>query len=883
MVTISFDAGQIVAVMRLERTQFNLDADAVIAKEKELGKTIDASVKPELDDKAMETVLVEEAPLRADIKPEVKPTYDSNSAEQVGRNLAADIFKGASSGSGDKGGSGVGAGLITSLLGQGLNQSEITSALKNLGFGGSEIKGMLGGALLSELTSGGATDNKSLASGIVQAMLPSAQEFQVALGDGLHSMIGSGSSSDKSSGKWNIATALSSIIARDLSGAQSQLGSGGTDLAGKGKMTGSFLPATIIDTIAKDVEGKILGDLTGSGGKSSGGEGSPVSGILRLLGSMGGIGSGLSSAAGSVGTWATGLGADVQGLLPPGFKKGLALAIAAGAVAAIPLAGALGLAAGGAVAGTAIGGIGTGIYGLLAMGAIKDLSSAYSAHQQLASGQITQAQYQQLVAGLAPAAIKAASGSLGTLGAKMTTFNNTIIHPLQDIISGQITGLVSAAVKNMPAIGGFMKGAVKGMTPFINSVTKDLSSPGFAQFMKSMTPTMITLMGQFGSVILNLVSAFGSFLKIFGGVAAKNVGPWFVKVTKEFATFMSHVKLSPGFINGMKQAFTDLYHIVVPIWHGFMSLVKWLEPIGMLMLGLIADFVTFTARFMGIIQALVQGKFGKAWDILFGGLKEPVKQAWIDIENIFTTAVAWIGTNVITPVVNFFVALPGNIVKALGDFATTVWSVMVASAKWLDKNVWQPLSTFFTGLPKNMVTALGDIGKTVWSKIVAGAGWLDTNVWSPIATFFTGLPAKIVNAAKGMWHRVSDAFKVVINTIIGWWDSLHFTLPSIDFLGHHIGGGTIGMPYIPPMRATGGPVSAFTPYIVGERGPELFMSNSGGSIVPNNRLGGGNGFSLVIENIDARGATDPYAVGQAVRNGVNSTIPALRQALQRAS
>lgn len=37
-------------------------------------------------------------------------------------------------------------------------------------------------------------------------------------------------------------------------------------------------------------------------------------------------------------------------------------------------------------------------------------------------------------------------------------------------------------------------------------------------------------------------------------------------------------------------------------------------------------------------------------------------------------------------------------------------------------------------------------------------------------------------------------------------------------------------------KASGGPVSGKTPYLVGERGPELFVPNNSGNIVPNNRL-----------------------------------------------
>jgi hypothetical protein len=42
-------------------------------------------------------------------------------------------------------------------------------------------------------------------------------------------------------------------------------------------------------------------------------------------------------------------------------------------------------------------------------------------------------------------------------------------------------------------------------------------------------------------------------------------------------------------------------------------------------------------------------------------------------------------------------------------------------------------------------------------------------------------------------------------------------------------------------KATGGPVSGGTPYMVGEKGPELFVPGSSGSIIPNNRLGSGGG------------------------------------------
>jgi hypothetical protein len=49
-------------------------------------------------------------------------------------------------------------------------------------------------------------------------------------------------------------------------------------------------------------------------------------------------------------------------------------------------------------------------------------------------------------------------------------------------------------------------------------------------------------------------------------------------------------------------------------------------------------------------------------------------------------------------------------------------------------------------------------------------------------------------------------------------------------------------------RAGGGPVSAGTTYLVGERGPELFTPSSAGAITPNNRMGGAIGGGITVNS-----------------------------------
>ena len=53
-------------------------------------------------------------------------------------------------------------------------------------------------------------------------------------------------------------------------------------------------------------------------------------------------------------------------------------------------------------------------------------------------------------------------------------------------------------------------------------------------------------------------------------------------------------------------------------------------------------------------------------------------------------------------------------------------------------------------------------------------------------------------------------------------------------------------------RANGGPVSAGKSYVVGERGPEMFVPNTGGRIVPNSDMGSSTN---VVVNVDASGSS----------------------------
>ena len=90
-------------------------------------------------------------------------------------------------------------------------------------------------------------------------------------------------------------------------------------------------------------------------------------------------------------------------------------------------------------------------------------------------------------------------------------------------------------------------------------------------------------------------------------------------------------------------------------------------------------------------------------------------------------------------------------------------------------------------------------------------------------------------------------------------------------------GGLFGPTGIPGFRAEGGPVMADRPYIVGERGPELFVPGSSGTVVPNEALGrynSGNSTgggvirfeSTVINNVEYVTRDEAVAMSRAAAN-----------------
>jgi TP901 family phage tail tape measure protein len=122
----------------------------------------------------------------------------------------------------------------------------------------------------------------------------------------------------------------------------------------------------------------------------------------------------------------------------------------------------------------------------------------------------------------------------------------------------------------------------------------------------------------------------------------------------------------------------------------------------------------------------------------------------------------------------------------------------------------------------------GDVKGAIFSAI--GGVWEFIKTFNPLAKAADYMFQKVKPIFTWIWDKlraISQFASDVIKKLA--------QLNPLQGTGEALGGWIGDVMY----RAEGGPVSSGSPYIVGERGPELFVPRYSGTIVPNHELGGG--------------------------------------------
>lgn len=272
-----------------------------------------------------------------------------------------------------------------------------------------------------------------------------------------------------------------------------------------------------------------------------------------------------------------------------------------------------------------------------------------------------------------------------------------------------------------------------------------------------------------------------------------------------------------------------------------------ITPVGLVILaiaGLVAAFVVLythseaVRKAVGDAWAWIQKEAARAVAWYEGTLKPTIQAVLGFLQMLWARyggAVVSILRTWLHMVVGIFTRV-FNIVKGIIEFWLAVfrgdWSAAFHALVSIVKNALGLVVTVFRGEVTLFFKVAFLLGRAIWDGIKAGLGAL----WSKIKSVLSDVGKSIAGFATGtalQWGK--DIGIAILHGIIGGLTGLPGSLQ--DAIKNALPDPGGGVPFVPGI-ADGGPVVGGRLHMVGERGPELFVPKTNGTIIPNHMLGG---------------------------------------------
>lgn len=428
-----------------------------------------------------------------------------------------------------------------------------------------------------------------------------------------------------------------------------------------------------------------------------------------------------------------------------------------------------------------------------------------------------------------------------------------------------IHGIVTAAAGAGPivtAVGQGIADLLAAIGPLLQGLTTNATGAG--QTISAVIGFVADLLGPLGTLVGTISGALGPALTLLRPIldqvvnvlmaalvpAIKDLSPILVDVVKIFGDLVRAVApIIPPIMQVVDVLLNAINQILTPIIPLIAQLASTIgNTLASEIVNLIPLVTTVTNALVQLMPVLV-----------------PLIQDWISV------------ANALAPIMPILVKLATTVLD-------TVIPPLTQLLLWLGKLVDYTSGTATKELVKfitDMVSQISSAATSVESFLGHIQGY-----WNNFVSFLGGIPGAIGRALSGMWDPIWNGFKAAMNFVIGGWDSLHFTLPSVNLgpLGS-FGGETIGVPQIPYL-AQGGTSTEGGVAVVGDAGPELMYMPKGATVVPLPtgtpvNTATGTGGDVRIDNLTIKmdaivDLTNPNAMTAAARAFVTRLRDALK-------
>lgn len=245
------------------------------------------------------------------------------------------------------------------------------------------------------------------------------------------------------------------------------------------------------------------------------------------------------------------------------------------------------------------------------------------------------------------------------------------------------------------------------------------------------------------------------------------------------------------------------------------------------------------------------------------------------ILDAITPLVSGLVNNVIPKIQEFASSMGDTLKPIMEEVSTFVSDTLVPAFKsiyeFLSKYVIPTLTAVLVPVVKALYSAFNQVAGTIADNeeklkplysLFKGVAAFTRDVLAPVLGTVLSAALKVVgNVLSGLISGFASLVSFIGQVVSGIQSIINLVKnnPIVKGIGGLIdsvfGGG----------RAAGGPVTAGTTYLVGEKGPELFTPNTSGAIVPNGAMGG----SGTTINLTVNGAIDPEGTARTIVDVLN--------------
>ena len=164
----------------------------------------------------------------------------------------------------------------------------------------------------------------------------------------------------------------------------------------------------------------------------------------------------------------------------------------------------------------------------------------------------------------------------------------------------------------------------------------------------------------------------------------------------------------------------------------------------------------------------ISAVFTSIWESITAG----VTAAITTIEGIIGAIATWIGTNVVTPIVDNWISGINVIVGLASVLVAGIQAAWGAIVSWVASNVVQPLTEAFTAAWTAVTAGAAAVYSGIVGVFSAIGSWFSTNIGQPIAEAFQSAWNAVTESAVNAVVAISYAWDSVTEFFAGIWQSI---------------------------------------------------------------------------------------------------------------